>query len=462
VQLHGSTAAPLAAGEPLSAESCVGLHIGGCPELGPYDSPQRKAVVDNLGTALLQDLIPAIGATQILPCEAQRASKSARLVLFIAGSVWAQRQWSSMVKQVGGGGALSIIIGADGCVRPVRDRYTDEYRGFFPAVTDPSGPSFEPRPSPYQSYVAPAGPKGGVSVSNCRIAGYFVPDLPCPGHVTVKVRGLAINLQRQDTIAVFLRASGYADEEYDIINVYNPPVHSFRTAGGARAGTPRNATSLFAQVRPPADDPALSRAALRWLMPGHDDVVVVTVVQSLARAVKGVPPPSPRLPFDTLSLRQSPLVVPPQRPHVRTAIAAATAAVSEAAANGASLPAQRDLASRLTASISRQESMPVWGLVAVAEELERAVGVAPEAGVAVLEASATVPVAGAGPSARLLAANEAPDIELAGGVGDLLGGLGDTEDSSSDDGVLQRRSNRDRRSGRVYWMGIGAGDSDND
>jgi hypothetical protein len=436
-QLYASTAAQLVAGEPLSAESCVGLLIGGCPELGPFDSPQRKAAVDNLTIALLQDLIPAIGAMQILPGEAQRASRSAKLVLTIAGSAWAQRQWSSMVQQVSGGGAISIIIGADGCIWPVRDPYTGAYRGFFPAVCS----SDVPRPSPYQSYVPPAGPGAGVSVPNGRIAGCVVPALPCPGLVTVKIRGLASNLQRQDTIAIFLRASGYAEEDYDIVSVFNPPVYGFRTAGGVRAGTPRNANALFAQVRPPADDPGLSCAVGRWEMPGHNDSVVVTVRQSLARAVKGVPPPAPQIPFDTLLLKQVPLVVPPQQPDVRAATAAATKAVAEAAAAGVSLLGQRTLASRLGRAM-------VAAPAAAAAVVEVAA-----AGAAAAEVLAPGTAGGAGPSVRLPFAGVAPDAELADGAGAQRGGVGVTADSSSDDGVLLRRSARDRRSPQPFWLG---------
>jgi hypothetical protein len=133
--------------------------------------------------------------------------------------------------------------------------------------------------------------------------------------------------------------------------------------------------------------------------------------------------------------------VPPQQPDVRAATAAATKAVAEAAAAGVSLLGQRTLASRLGRAM-------VAAPAAAAAVVEVAA-----AGAAAAEMLAPGTAGGAGPSVRLPFAGVAPDAELADGAGAQRGGVGVTADSSSDDGVLLRRSARDRRSPQPFWLG---------
>jgi hypothetical protein len=468
MHLHASAAAPLSAGEPMPAEFCVGLFIGRCAELGPYGSAARAAVIDNLVIAMLHEMIPAIGAIQYLPSEAKRASTSAALVLSLAGSPWAQRKWSAMWRQLSGGGSMDIVVTADGRVRAFHGGHGG--RGFFPAVSDPKHYLYTPRPHPYQSYVPPDPPSAAeapVACPSCSVPGFRVPDLPCPGHVTVKIRGLDVRMHRRGAAAAFLRASGYADDAYTIITEFNPPVRSLRKIGLVRADAPRDASALFAQVLPPEGDPLLSRAARRWLLPGHADPVVVTVVASHARVVKGVPPPFPRLPFDTLSLRQVPIELPPQRPDVRAAIAAATAAVSAAAAAGQSAEQIKEMARCMAASIS--PPLAAYERAAARLEVEAAAGpafgvagvvaagatpvAAAGSGVAAAAGAAAVPVAtgGAGPSGAVLpVAAAALDSEMADGEEDPRDGHGGPVDSSSDEGC--GRPSRDRTPRVPYWL----------
>lgn len=260
----------------------VAWRIGAAEAFGGYGTLRRQAVVDNFCSAVVREIGADVRAVQFLPDPSQRASPSAIMVaVFEAGAEsWAQ---TSRTVQVW------VRTLSDGRVVPgLGDRFFDLRRQtagpLHPVVPDSERDS-SPIALIYRSYL---------------------PTIPDPDNVTVKIRGLHPDLHRPGAMAAFLQASGYPDAGSRIVREYHPvwcpdpaSVTSACALGPPPLGTrqvtcPRNFSVLAAEVVPPPDDPGLSKAAQWWSLPGHPQRVKVSVALSQARMVSGArPPPLP-------------------------------------------------------------------------------------------------------------------------------------------------------------------------
>jgi len=257
----------------------VGSHLG----FGEHGSDFRRTALDNLVALFVGSLYPWLTGIQWFPGGEDRTGPTAILALhFFDDRDGITAREAVLFKQ------FFVSVLPDATVRP-------SFTGvaLFEALPR--------RKMPYLSYTPPELPPAPASSQEpppvCILQPCPMFGLPAPTSVTVKIRGLRMELHRPGCTALFLEAAGYPAHTFSVHLEYYPPlkVHG-RTPLQPLHGV-QDFSVVMATVYPPPGDPGMVRAARRWLLPGHSHAVKVTVIPSAARPVAGVPVPPPPKPI---------------------------------------------------------------------------------------------------------------------------------------------------------------------